>query len=404
MPDALTSAVLDPPDALTSALLNPPSPMGVSVARVDCPRCEAPYPLGALASAGWALVECARCRCTFGVPCDDDPKSAAASQSASNLWTELDFDDSGDRWEVLTHAGLRYTFDDAYTLLRYLAAGRLAVEDTLRIDEGPPVPLSRMPDFADGAQAALDTFERLGFFVDPEQTDALESVVWEIHDVEPMGSVKQLRRARRLSALLATAVGAALAIFALKPAPQAPAAPDAVVAQDSAPAAAPAVAASAAPAPVVAAPAAPAPAPSPSPAPAVEAKPEAVAVAAAPVAKPSPRPLAAVPADMIPSSPPLSALTMPVVAAEAEPVAEAAPAEEPESSQAAAGRTWFEASQRARAQGRLETAREMLVRSVIRAPEAPEYWLALASVQTELGETDDAARSAALADELIAAR
>ncbi len=50
--------------------------------------------------------------------------------------------------------------------------------------------------------------------------------------------------------------------------------------------------------------------------------------------------------------------------------------------------------------GKLEQAREMLIRAVIKVPENPDYWDALAGVQQRLGNEREAAIAARTADEL----
>ncbi|MCO4771272.1 MAG: hypothetical protein KDA24_14660 [Deltaproteobacteria bacterium] len=79
-------------------------------------------------------------------------------------------------------------------------------------------------------------------------------------------------------------------------------------------------------------------------------------------------------------------------------VSEEEPAKDP--ALARAGEVWFDGAARARTMGKLETAKNMLLRAVDRAPDRGEYWVALAEVQTDLGHSGDAANAWRRAAEL----
>jgi|GEM_PF-5358835 len=71
-----------------------------------------------------------------------------------------------------------------------------------------------------------------------------------------------------------------------------------------------------------------------------------------------------------------------------------------EASRAAA--VWADGAARARNMGKMDLALDMLRRAVDRAPERHDYWVALAEVQTDRGDSSEAAQSWRKAAELSA--
>jgi len=419
---------------------------------IVCPGCQAHYRLPADSPQGRGLkITCPKCAHVFVLMDEPEPFEVIGEEAVDAMYLP----EMGRRgWRVRTEAGLAYDFADTQTLRRYLAEGKIDLSDMVSVDGGTWHSLnylaSQVEREADQARRAwrVATWRRWGLragialgalvLVGGLSLGALWS--WSIYarggedglagDADEVaeaedGFVVELapQRVSELADVVAdllsdpdlapVAEQAWVVDTEVEPAPVAEAVPrrerEAPARVDDRP-----------PPP---APTLESPAPSPEPVrrrtppravlPPPPPGPDLIAEAeAARRARIEERRRADAEASAAARSE--TAATVPDVPAEAarvepeverEPLAAAPPAaplpQDPElAERLRAGSVWYRSAMRAIDGGKLEQAREMLIRAVIKVPENPDYWDALAGVQQRLGNEREAAIAARTADEL----